>query len=241
MKQKITLVAGILFLFSAGLYAQSSFNVQFDTVSLSAPAGASEMVEDRISTTSGTATIAWKVMAADFPADWVSAYCLCDNHSCYPGTSLWTPSTGTVTTETSHAYDTAWGNFDMLIRFTDSNSTGCHYMTVRMNNSTIPTDIKYETYLICNSTTGVAQIAQPGNAVVLYPNPALNEINIVYDTQYDVRDIALCDMTGRTLAYYKAANGSAHLDLNNIPARVYFLKLMNSHGETIVTKRFEKE
>jgi hypothetical protein len=88
--------------------------------------------------------------------------------------------------------------------------------------------------------------ALPGNGAgtlyaSLYPNPALNEINVVYDGSADVKDIAVYNLIGRVMMVYKVTGSSANLNIENIPAGIYFVRLLNTHGNVVITRRFTKQ
>ena len=252
MKKLITLIAGFLLLYSAGVYAQvssgGSFTVQHDTVNASPPTGTYTALDavSAVGTGTTTVTIDWKVISSDFPADWVPVYSICDNSLCTVGAGLWTPSGGTLATKTSNPYGVAvgltpGGDFHMVLDFTNTVSTGCHYMTVRMNNHSVPTDTTTETYIICNTTTGVPTVSKADD-ILLYPNPAHDEVNIVYDANADVKNIAVYSIIGKVLAVYKVTNNSsANLNLENIPSGIYFARLMNSQGNVVGTRKFTKQ
>ncbi len=243
MKQKLTQVAVFLLFFTPCLRAQTTFSVQHDTVSSAPLLGVSTTIDDGINATTGTTVISWKVVASDFPADWIAAYSICDNYGCYPATSLWSQTSGTLAAETSHPYGISpVGSFHLLVEFNSLNSTGCHFVTVRMNNQSIPVDVGYETYLICNNgTSGISgSIKSPGE-VMLYPNPAHDDISIVYDPGYDVRNVIVYNIIGKVMAAYKVSNSSASLNLEHIPPGLYFVRLLNSNGTVVATKKFTKQ
>jgi hypothetical protein len=74
-----------------------------------------------------------------------------------------------------------------------------------------------------------------------YPNPAQNEVNVAYDANADIQNIALYSIIGKVLRVYKVTGNSANLDLENIPSGFYFVRLMNSHGDAVATRKFTKQ
>lgn len=78
--------------------------------------------------------------------------------------------------------------------------------------------------------------------IVLYPNPAINELNVLYDAKADVKNIAVYNLIGRLMTVYKTAeNGSANLNLEGIPPGIYYVWLINSEGNIVATKKFTKQ
>jgi hypothetical protein len=76
----------------------------------------------------------------------------------------------------------------------------------------------------------------------LYPNPAHNEVNLVYNTTADIKNIAVYNIIGKVIAVYKVTeNNSANLNLENLPSGIYFARLINSQGNVVVTRKFTKQ
>ena len=242
MRRKFAPVAVLFLVFTNFLQAQTTFSVQHDTVSSAPALGVSTIIEDGISAATGTVIISWKVIASDFPADWVAACGICDNSACYLATTLWSPASGTLAAETSHPYGISpASDFHMLLEFDNLNSIGCHFLTIRMANASIPVDVGFETYLICNNgTTGTSKIIRSPANVVLYPNPAQEELNIVCEPGLDVKNIIVYDGPGKEIAAYAVVNNSATVNLRNVPPGLYFVRLVNSNGATVVTNKFSR-
>ena len=244
MKKIFTLISGFLLFFNSNsLKAQSSFTVQHDTVTYTWPGGATaQNIEDAVVNLSTVSTdsivVSWKVVGTDFPSDWKANTGICDNNLCYTLPGLW-PSTGNMT---SNKYAPGNGDFHLQLNLSTVTSTpGCHFVTVRMHNSAIVTDSATETYIVCNVTTGVPTIKST-DEVVLYPNPASNELNIVYDANADIKNIAVYNIIGKLMTVYKVTgNNSANLNLENIPSGIYFVRLINAHGAVVATRKFTKQ
>ncbi len=243
MKRTITLIAA--FLFSVGVYAQS-YLVQHDTVT-STPTGSVTIV-DGITATSASVTLKWKIIESNFPADWLmygtsAVMSMCDNNQCYPGNGLWLYGSGTVATKTSYPYTTTMGDFHMVIDLTTATTLGCYYVKVRLENSTVSTDTAIETYIVCKPTpTSAPYIVKSADEIILYPNPAHDEVNLVYDAGSDIKMIAVYNIIGKVMAMYKATDSnSANLNLENIPSGIYFARLINSQGNVVCTRKFTKQ
>ena len=93
-----------------------------------------------------------------------------------------------------------------------------------------------------NSTpAGVNTIVSDDN-IVIFPNPAREAVNVVFDDKADIKSIAVFNLIGKVLNVYKTTdNGSAKLDISNIPAGIYFLRLMNGQGQVVATRRFTRQ
>jgi Secretion system C-terminal sorting domain len=196
----------------------------------------------------------WEVVASDFPSDWItpSALSMCDNNTCYNnlGMHLWNGSLGGQKSATYYhnsAHDSAQG-FDYLPVLTYT-SGGTHYITVRFVDSTLGAAgygyTKFITFIVSRSgapTNSVANTTSVDNTVNLYPNPAINEVNIVYNAGADVKNIAVYNIIGKMMAVYKVSDpDGANINIENMPAGIYLARITNSRGEVVATKRFAKQ
>ena len=237
MKKIFTLIiAAFFFYVPVSLYAQS-FTIQHDTAT-STPSGLT-VVEDGITPSAGNMTIQWKVIATNFPSDWLAGTGICDNYQCYANGLLWPGET----VETSHVYtNDTLGDFHMQVDLDGATTLGTYYYKVRINNSSIPSDTAIETFVITKNTLTAIPTVKSNDEVVLYPNPAHDEVNVVYDPSLDIKNITVYNVIGKILAVYKVTdNNSANLNLENIPSGIYFLRLVNSHGDIAVTRKFTKQ
>ncbi len=207
---------------------------------------------DNVNDTGSTAiTLHWRVIATDFPHAWLAgtAFGICDNQTCYynapdpAGHSmpLWNDTTGTGQTYTSLPYAAgSHGNFDLSLSL-GSASIGCHYVMVALTDPLVQTDTV--TFYVCKVATNETPIVvKSPDDVVLYPNPARDEVNIVYDAASDIKNILVYNIIGKVMAIYKVTdNSSANLNLENIPSGIYFVRLLNSHGMMVATRKFTKQ
>jgi hypothetical protein len=77
--------------------------------------------------------------------------------------------------------------------------------------------------------------------VSLYPNPANSEVNVVYDEAADIKSIGIYNIIGKLMTVYKVSGKSANLNIENIPAGIYFVRLLNGQGQVVVTRKFTKQ
>ena len=137
----------------------------------------------------------------------------------------------------------AVGDFHMVVDLTTATTNGSHYLTVRLNNNAVPTDTALSTFVITRgSTTGVQYIPKSSDDVVLYPNPAHDEVNVIYNASADIKSIAVYNIIGKIMAVYKVTeNNNANLHIENMPSGIYFVRLMNSNGTVVLTRKFTKQ
>ncbi len=243
MKKILLAVFTFLALSVPGIVKANSWTVWADTVY--ATVDSNYLVEDTILVTgSSTYALTWHVIASDFPPDWLTltAFGACDNNQCYNNTSLtnvWNGTTGS--SFTSNPYSSAGpGDFHLLLNLKGV-STGTHYMTINLQDPSL--SAKTATFIINKPVvTGVTPVMPHTDEVILYPNPATNELNVVYDASADVKNIAVYNIIGKALTVYKVtANNSANLNLENLPSGIYFARLINSQGNVVVTRKFTKQ
>jgi hypothetical protein len=76
---------------------------------------------------------------------------------------------------------------------------------------------------------------------MLYPNPAGAAVNVVFDDGAGVHSVAVISMLGKPVKVYKVSGNSARVEIDDVPAGVYFLRLMNGQGQVIATRRFNHQ
>jgi hypothetical protein len=235
MKKTFILAISAILFFVSGRAIAQSFTVQHDTTNtnISGSTGTINIL-DGVAATSSPVTIKWKVVSTTFPTDWVAATGICDNALCYPSTT-WT----TGSTQTSDPYSTTVGDFHLQVNADDAVTTGCYNVRVKLWNSTAPNDSIIETYIVCKYPTSVPVVKS--TEPVIYPNPATAELNVVYDATADVKNIAVYNLIGKVVSVYHVTGNSANLNLENVPAGIYFLRLMNSNGQVVATRKFTKQ
>lgn len=237
MMQKLYsyLLCSLIILSSAQVEAQS-FTLQYATTTTNADTGLIN-VENGIASTVGAVTLKWKVSECNFPPDWLGASGFCDNKLCYDLHSLLPGGE-----KTSNPYN-GLGTFHFGTNLTGAPSLGCHYVKVLMYNKDIPTDTATETYVICRGTLSAAPTVTRlnDNDIVLYPNPATDDIDVVMGTGAAIKSIAVYSVAGKMVSECTVSGSSARLNIANAPAGIYFVRLMNEAGNPIATKRFTKQ
>ncbi|MCL2042309.1 MAG: S8 family serine peptidase [Bacteroidales bacterium] len=85
--------------------------------------------------------------------------------------------------------------------------------------------------------TGINEI---DNQIKIYPNPTSGELTIC-DMRYEICDIAIFDVMGRTVLQSHIGNRTSHItfDLSNVPAGVYFLRVTTENG--VIVRKVMKE
>jgi hypothetical protein len=228
----------------AGKTAQAqSFTVQHDTVWITPTgSGITEAHSDITNITGSDITMEWKVIATDFPDDWVDNSGICDNASCYSGSLLWVNATSSGTAHEAIYTPSTLGTFKLQINLDGSTTTGTRYMRARVANK-FPSvnDTAYVVFMVTKNPTSVGTV-KAASEVSLYPNPASTSVNVVYEAAADIKNIAVYSIIGRQMAMYRAnGNNSASMNVENMPAGIYFVRLLNSKGDIVATRKFTKQ
>lgn len=241
-------LAGMAATFAA---RSQSFSMQYanDTVytSIATTAGPGDYIKNNTGSNIG---LKWHVISTDpgFPADWLTpaAFGICDNFSCRANSSnlLWNPATGTggifpAIYYANSAHDST-GAFSLSLDFSSVANFGTHWFKVNIWD-TVSNYSRTVTFIINKIPTAVPNINNTGSDIVLYPNPAHDEVNVVYDESADIKNIAVYNIIGKVMMVYKVTSTSANLNLENFPSGVYFVRLMNSKGNVVMTKKFTRQ
>ena len=247
MKKIFTLFFSAASLFCSLKSDAQSFTRYKDTVLMTyVPGGGLELLNDNISVpASGSdVTLKWNVISCNFPSDWLANANpgICDNQLCFSfagASGLW--PAGVVKTSGAYTHGNSNGEFHLQLSIPTGSTTGTYYVTARLANAAAPTDTTTATFGVTYMPTAVPTVNKISQDISLYPNPASSEINLVYDANADVKTVAIYSIIGKVMSVYRVSGNSANLNLENIPTGIYFVRLINSNGEVVATRKFTKE
>jgi hypothetical protein len=234
MKKVLTFLSLSCVLLGAGSARAQSFSVEHDTVKLSAST-TFNAINNIENLTSANITIQWVVSDHNFPTDWLETAGVCDNNLCYTYTDIW-PSV----LRNSNPYTPGLGDFHFQGDLTAVSTPGPYYLRVFMRNKDVTTDTAVQVYVITKAPTSVSTV-KAANSISLYPNPATSAINVTYDAATDVKTIAVYSIIGKQMQAYKAGTAGANINVENLPSGIYFVRLLNSHGDVVATRKFTKQ
>lgn len=230
---RILIVLVTMFVLATGNAEAQSFSTEFDTVSMSV--SGSEHLYNRINNlTTGNIPIDWKIIASNFPTDWKTNTGFCDNNLCYSGEAIFLGATKSST------YPPGLGTFYMLIDLTTASTLGTYYANVEISTPLEAPII--ETFIVTKTTTSVSVISSKNN-LALYPNPVKDVLNVVYSETNNVKGISLLDVSGKVVNWFNAntSGNQTNINVEMIPAGLYFIQLLNSNSEIIAVKKFVKQ
>ena len=230
--------------FSIQSLAQS-FSIEKDTARgiFSTCIGGDLNIRDSIKPVTGKSVISWKVTAVTMPASWQPTISICDNHSCYTWSLLW-PSTPHI----SDTYAVAGAltfptpnDFHASIDLCGDTNRATGYLTVLLTNMATSHDTTM-VYAFTNVPNAIPGVVKSEDNISLYPNPTTSSVNITYVPEDDIKLIAVYNMIGKEVATYRPiSDRSANLGLENVGSGIYFIRLVNSKGSVVATRKFTKQ
>ncbi len=87
--------------------------------------------------------------------------------------------------------------------------------------------------------TAIKDLRKESFDVLLYPNPALNTLNIQSDVSLENATLNVFDLLGRKMHYSVISNNI--LDISSLPQGIYFLEIGNQNSSQRLVKRFIKQ
>jgi hypothetical protein len=235
------LLLGLVSLLSVGVSQKASaqFSIQKDTVAGYASDYGFELDNYFINSGSNKIIVRWEVIYTNLPASpslWNYSFGLCDNKTCYSNIIL-AGSTQTTDSISTGAANTS-GNFHIAYGDLSSVSTyGPYYITVHATDG--HTD-DTATFVLNKFPTSVNNVNNKASQIMVYPNPAASELNVVYGNM-DVKTIGVYNLIGKAVSYYRTSGNSAKLDLSAVPSGIYFLRLNDEQGHVLATRKFTKQ
>jgi len=229
MKKIILSVFTALCAFAATSATAQDFTTATDTVYYTV--GGSINVHNDIVAQVSSVKIAWNVVYNNIPSDWKNGFGICDNVACYPASVL----NGT-TTDTTAVFSTTC-DFHLQLDLRSATTSGTYYVTLHLMEVGGAGTMKNITFAINKWPTGINKVNK-NTDVMLYPNPAANEVNLVFDPNAEIRSAAVYNLIGKQVSAYRITGNSAKLDLGNVPSGIYFVRLMDAQGNIVTTKRF---
>lgn len=234
----------LVFLSVVGVYtaqAQATFTTPADTLFAIMNADETVDVHNDISPTGSSVFVDWHIIDQNIPSTVLNANVLgiCDNKNCYMYAGS-NPGWNTVhSTKEIFANDDESKSFKITIDPTiyPSSAPGPYYVTIMLmdQNSSYTKNI---TFGIQRFPTSVSSVSKSADNISIYPNPAKNDINVVFNANSNIKNIAVYNLIGKVVSVYKVYGNSAKLDLSNVPSGIYFMRLVDNVGRTVATRKF---
>jgi len=224
------------FLFSANKSEAQSFSMQHDTIAVTTYA----FLESNNAITnlsSSAVTVSWKIIYENFPQSWrtSAAFGLCDNIFCYD-TSIFAGGTRVMDTISAGQQSIFKLQIDASSPNVVPTGTSPIYLTAELWDATTRDTVTFVIYKW--NPNNVNKVTNSRDEVTLYPNPAYNEVNVTFNKEMGVKNVAVYNLVGKQISNYRVNGTSAKLDIDKIPSGIYFLRLIDANGRIVATRRF---
>lgn len=235
--KKFLLAAGLIgALAIPGKGLAQAFTTPQDTVKATYPANDGNFHNDITNTSGGDITVQWRVVGNDFPASWKdeSVVGICDNLLCRTNAGGLLLSGTTYTSGTIANGTTA--DFHLQMSMSPASVVpGTYWITAQLKSGTTTKNV---TWIVSKFPTGVSTVTRSEDDVVVYPNPARGSVNVVFSSEANVKSVAVYNLIGKMASIYKVNGNSANIPLNDVPAGIYFLRLLDAQGNVVATRKF---
>lgn len=236
--KKILLAAALIGVFAMPQASAQTFTTPADTVTDNYTGGGSSNYHNNITNITGSSIqVNWKVTNNDFPASWKTdaALGICDNQQCYSNLNNQLTTGTTFTTLPITASTEA--DFHLQLNLNGA-VDGTHWMAAELKSGS---QTKNVVWVISKNSTGVPSVTRSEDNVVVYPNPARSSVNVVFNGGPTVRNVAVFNLIGKMVSIYHVSGNSANIPLNDVPAGIYFLRLLDNQGQVIATRKFTRQ
>ncbi len=189
---------------------------------------------------SGTVVVRWNVVgySSNVTAagtEW-GADGLCDNITCYAGgTSLLSG-----TPRTTDAYTTTFGTFYVIMNGTNAPNGSMAWVRVQVKDTAIGGTNRTLTFMATKGTTGIVQTSVSEDALLLFPNPARNILNVAVTDASPVHSVTVCGLDGKQLLSQTLDKGAGTIPLEGLAAGMYFADFRDANGHRVATRRFQR-
>ena len=189
-----------------------------------------------------TQTMSWMRTINEIPDEWTSS--VCDFNLCWapnadePGYYFDAPSDTTgnvyVKFDGRNYHD---GAFDPI--------AGCGTVEVVfysvLDSANYNAVGLFQAYLGVSSEDCKVSVTSPefDNNFAVYPNPAVNNINVYASKSADIERVEIINIVGRSMASHTwaTANGKMNLDITDLPQGVYFVRLIDARNKVVWTEK----
>lgn len=233
MKKLVLLVSAAVLLIAGNVNAQS-FSVDHDTVSHELRSYQIDEYNYIHNLESNPIQVKWKIYAHNLPQDWIdnADWGLCDNIQCYDKSVL---AGGTQTTDPIAIGDKCLFKGQINGGRSGVTSKGLYYYATELwEGTTKDTAV----FVLFQWPTNVVAVTKFQDDVILYPNPARAELNVIFNKGANIKNVAIYNLVGKQVGSYRVNGSSAKLDIDGIPSGIYYIRLIDNTGRVTATRRF---
>ncbi len=111
-----------------------------------------------------------------------------------------------------------------------------------INTNSIVSSINFSENILCDSNlVSVNELSDTNKDFIVFPNPALNSLNVKISTEFDIQYIELYSITGQKVdaKSIEKTDESIYIDISNLNKGLYFLKAYDK-DKLVKTAKFFK-
>ncbi len=236
MKKTLLIIFGAAAMMCPNMMKAQNYSVDKDTARGTIYNNGFLEIKNKVTNTAPTSiTLDWHVTGHTLPASWtVNGFGICDNANCYNYNS-----NQTINTQRTSDPLASNANFDYKLQIDVSAlpTGGPYYIMTTVTDGTTTKNPVFE--LTNRFPTGVSTLNMVKEDVIMYPNPAHGELNIIYNGNASIKNIAVYNLIGKVVNVYKVtSNNNANLDISSIPSGIYFVRLVDAQGRVVATRKF---
>lgn len=238
MKKALLIIFGAAAIFCSNAANAQNYSLDKDTAKATVyHNGFTELKIKVTNTASHSYKLTWKVVShtLPIPAWTINGFGICDNETCVnfnKDDATLTASKETLPFAPSESFD-----YKMQIEVSSIPTGGPYYVTTNITDGTTSKTAVFE--LTNRFPTSVTTINRSKEDVVMYPNPARDELNVIYNGNSSIKNIAVYNLIGKVVNVYKVtSNNNANLDISSIPSGIYFIRLVDAQGRVVATRKF---
>ncbi len=232
--QKLITTAIIAAAFALPVHAQVAGLVLYaDSLYKSAPADQFEIdIPNYVYNFSGQAvTMKWtRTLQQPFPNGWVTNFC--DNNLCYLG-------------QTSTAQFDLEPNDTGLLKpvFYPYETPGTGIMRLKLESLTpaVPFLANIVYVAVATPLTGTSNWIELREGAALFPNPASDQLQVVFVNPDFRGTLQVTDATGRIVLTQTNAGAQEQLNISGLAAGFYSLQAWSETGQLVLSKAFSKQ
>lgn len=189
-----------------------------------------------------TQAMSWMRMVNDVADGWTSS--VCDYNLC------WSPNSD----EPGYYFDAVGGTSGTVyVKFDARNFhdgdfdpvPGCG--TVEIVFYSVTDSANYNALGVFHARLGVEEadcttaLVSPSidNSFAVYPNPAVNDLNVVASFSAHIETIEIINIVGKKMQEVKwnSASGKMNFDITSLPQGIYFVRLLNDKNIAVYTEK----
>jgi hypothetical protein len=127
-----------------------------------------------------------------------------------------------------------------------ANGTGVFRVkVVAYNTSDLNTALQTKTvvFIVNKTPTSIAAIGTDDKRVSLYPNPATSSLKVYADKNLNPANISIMNINGSQISKTAIVKGNERTDVNvnDLAAGTYMVRVNDANGNTITTRKFVKK